>query len=107
MSEEEPEVMVEDLIATIFVNTNFGINEYDMEEVDDGDNDEVEVVEETLYVFEFNAYSSKGIPLSYMWKFGDGNEAEGIEKITENIIDSILILLDKKLDLFSSTVNNK
>ena len=30
-----------------------------------------------------------------------------LEKITENIIDSISILLDKKLDLFSSTVNNK
>ena len=79
ITEEEPEVMVEDLIATIFVNTNFGINEYDMEEVDDGDNDEVEVVEETFYVFEFNAYSSIGIASSYVWEFGDGNEAEGIE----------------------------
>ena len=79
IAEEEPEVMVEDLIATIFVNTNFGINEYDMEEVDDGDNDEVEVVEETFYVFEFNAYSSIGIASSYVWEFGDGNEAEGIE----------------------------
>ena len=35
------------------------------------------------------------------------DEVMGIEKITENIIDSISILLDKKLDLFSSTVNNK
>ena len=35
------------------------------------------------------------------------DEVIGIEKITENIIDSISILLDKKLDLFSSTVNNK
>ena len=35
------------------------------------------------------------------------DEVVGIEKITENIIDSISILLDKKLDLFSSTVNNK
>ena len=34
-------------------------------------------------------------------------EVMGIEKITESIIDSISILLDKKLDLFSSTVNNK
>jgi PTH1 family peptidyl-tRNA hydrolase len=39
----------------------------------------------------------------------DFNEDEKIEleKITTNIIDSIPILLDKKLDLFSSTVNNK
>ncbi len=35
------------------------------------------------------------------------DETAGIEKITGNIIDSISILLDKKLDLFSSTVNNK
>jgi len=35
------------------------------------------------------------------------DEAAGIEKITENIVDSLSILLDKKLDLFSSTVNNK
>ena len=37
------------------------------------------------------------------------NEEEniGIEKISEHITDSISILIDKKLDLFSSTVNNK
>jgi len=37
------------------------------------------------------------------------NEDEKIElsKITLNIIDSIPILIDKKLDLFSSTVNSK
>ena len=37
------------------------------------------------------------------------NEEEKIElsKTTVNIIDSIPILIDKKLDLFSSTVNNK
>ncbi len=37
------------------------------------------------------------------------NEDEKIElsKITLHIIDSIPILIDKKLDLFSSTVNNK
>jgi len=33
-------------------------------------------------------------------------EKENLEKITNNIIDSISILIDKKLDLFSSTVNN-
>ena len=30
-----------------------------------------------------------------------------LEKITNNITDSISMLIDKKLDLFSSTVNNK
>ena len=34
------------------------------------------------------------------------DEAEGIEKITKSILDSISLLIDKKLDLFSSTVNN-
>ena len=33
-------------------------------------------------------------------------EKEHLEKITKSIIDSISILIDKKLDLFSSTVNN-
>ena len=33
-------------------------------------------------------------------------EKEHLETITKNIIDSISILIDKKLDLFSSTVNN-
>ena len=77
--EEKPEVILEDLIAIIFVNTDFGINEYDMEEVDSGDNNEEEVVEETFYVFQFNAYSSVGNASSYMWDFGDGNQGEGIE----------------------------
>ena len=34
------------------------------------------------------------------------DEKEYIEKIKKNIIDSLTILIDKKLDLFSSTVNN-
>ena len=37
----------------------------------------------------------------------DEDEMLGLEKITYNITDSISILIDKKLDLFSSTVNNK
>ena len=79
ITEEKPEIVLEDLIAIIFVNTDFGINEYDMEEVDSGDNNEEEVVEETFYVFQFNAYSSVGNASSYMWDFGDGNQGEGIE----------------------------
>ena len=79
ITEEKPEIVLEDLIATIFVNTDFGINEYDMEEVDSGENNEEEVVEETFYVFQFNAYSSVGNASSYMWDFGDGNQGEGIE----------------------------
>ena len=37
------------------------------------------------------------------------SEEEKIElqKVIKNIIDSIPVLIDKKLDLFSSTVNNK
>ena len=34
------------------------------------------------------------------------DEIQGLEKITTNITDSLSILLDKKLDLFSSNVNN-
>jgi peptidyl-tRNA hydrolase, PTH1 family len=37
----------------------------------------------------------------------DEDEKVEIEKISNNIIESISILVEKKLDLFSSTVNNK
>jgi len=36
----------------------------------------------------------------------DEDEMTGIEKISNNINDAISILVEKKLDLFSSTVNN-
>ena len=35
------------------------------------------------------------------------DEKEEISSITESITESLSILIDKKLDLFSSTVNNK
>ena len=37
----------------------------------------------------------------------DEDESIGIDNISKNITDSISILVEKKLDLFSSTVNNK
>ena len=37
----------------------------------------------------------------------DEEESLGIEKISKDITESISILVEKKLDLFSSTVNNK
>ena len=37
----------------------------------------------------------------------DDEETTNIEKISQDITDSISILVEKKLDLFSSTVNNK
>ena len=43
----------------------------------------------------------------YVLQNFDEDETLGIEKISKNIIESISILVEKKLDLFSSTVNNK
>ena len=43
----------------------------------------------------------------YVLQNFDEDESLGIEKILNDINDSISILVDKKLDLFSSTVNNK
>ena len=43
----------------------------------------------------------------YVLQNFDEDESLGIQKISENIIDSISILVERKLDLFSSTVNNK
>ena len=43
----------------------------------------------------------------YVLQNFDEDEIEGIDKISKNITDSIGELVKKKLDLFSSTVNNK
>ncbi len=43
----------------------------------------------------------------YVLQNFDDDEFLSIEKIVKNITDSISILVEKKLDLFSSTVNNK
>ena len=37
----------------------------------------------------------------------DDEEKEQLEIILNNITDNLAILIDKKLDLFSSTINNK
>ena len=42
----------------------------------------------------------------YVLQNFNDDETVDMEKITENITDSISILVEKKLDLFSSTVNN-
>ena len=51
--------------------------------------------------------SSKTTTSDYVLKDFDEEEKIKLEKITKNITDSLVILLDKKLDLFSSAVNNK
>ncbi len=43
----------------------------------------------------------------YVLQNFDEDENINIERISKNIIESIPILIEKKLDLFSSTVNNK
>ena len=43
----------------------------------------------------------------YVLQNFDEDENTYIEKISKNITESISILVEKKLDLFSSTVNNK
>jgi len=43
----------------------------------------------------------------YVLQNFDEDETIGIDKISKDITDSISILVEKKLDLFSSTVNNK
>ena len=43
----------------------------------------------------------------YVLQNFNDDESSGIEKISNHITDSISILVNKNLDLFSSTVNNK
>ena len=51
---------------------------------------------------------NNGIEIAdYVLQNFDDEETLSIQKISKNISDSISILVEKKLDLFSSTVNNK
>jgi peptidyl-tRNA hydrolase, PTH1 family len=50
---------------------------------------------------------AKNAVVDHVLKDFDEDEIQELHKITKNIIESIKILIDKKLDLFSSTVNNK
>ena len=52
-------------------------------------------------------HNTKRSTSDYVLKDFDEEESIKLEKITENITDYLSILIDKKLDLFSSTVNNK
>ena len=78
--EEEPAVIESDLSAFISVNTNFGTNFYSMEEVDDGDNNEVEEIVWDNFTFQFDGSESTGNIENYTWDFGDGNTFYGIEE---------------------------
>ena len=51
--------------------------------------------------------NGKGDTVNHVLKDFDEEEKIELENITKNITNSLPILLDKKLDLFSSTVNNK
>ena len=77
--EEEPAIIESDLSAFISVNTNFGTNFYSMEEVDDGDNNEVEEIVWNNFTFQFDGSESTGNIENYTWDFGDGNTFYGIE----------------------------
>ena len=51
--------------------------------------------------------NSKSDVTEHVLKDFDEEEIKDLKKITANITDSLSILLDKKLDLFSSAINNK
>ena len=51
--------------------------------------------------------NGKGDAAKHVLRDFDEEEKTELENITKNITNSLTILLDKKLELFSSTVNNK
>lgn len=52
----------------------YGVNEYTLVEIDEGDNDEEDVITERLFEFMFDAVSAGAV---VSWDFGDGNAATG------------------------------
>ena len=77
--QEEPAIIESELAALISLNTNFGTNFYSMEEVDDGDNNEVEEIVWDNFTFQFDASESLGNIENYTWDFGDGNTFSGMD----------------------------
>ena len=65
---------VQDESFVISVDNAMGTNRYVMIEVDEGDNDEEEVVTEILHQFLFSASASDGM---ITWDFGDGEVRTG------------------------------
>ncbi|MDE0857332.1 MAG: PKD domain-containing protein [Candidatus Poseidoniaceae archaeon] len=60
----------------IEASTTYGINEFTLVEIDEGDNDEEDVITERLHEFTFTAFSAGDV---VSWDFGDGNAGTGLE----------------------------
>ena len=59
---------------TVETSENYGVNEYTLVEIDEGDNDEEDVIVESPHEFEFVA--NNGVDV-VSWDFGDGNTGTG------------------------------
>ena len=59
---------------TVETSENYGVNEYTLVEIDEGDNDEEDVIVERPHEFEFVANNGGDV---VTWDFGDGNTGTG------------------------------
>jgi hypothetical protein len=87
---------------TVETSETYGINEYTLVEIDEGDNDEEDVIVERPHEFEFLANNGGDV---VTWDFGDGNTGIATSSSTDEIeLAKLVITVDRKATVESDNM---